>query len=839
MFLFGLFFFTQGFPLTGQQNFECHTGSLNADGSNLLDSEEPSCWPDYFPPCEENIGFAPNADHPEDTPIKFIRVVLHFFQNWNDPFVIHPPGNFTNSQEHMDVIRSWFHHPVRGINARLANICDPLPKVPGNESPHIPDARVRFLYEGIENEDVFFYNDPELWAGGYYCCNLGGPRADMISKAITNNPAIQASEDLRNALHVFYTGVSIGPNEHDLLDCECETMPSYSGGGYTSFGCSPTNNIVQYATYYTYQYNKTGVSTWLDYNTPPDPAKIPEGGSGLLAEWLHVVSVDHPTNSQSHLNIPSGSNDQCDDTPSFTTINNMIDGTFDADQVDKCGLTQCQMGRMHRFMEMIKPPYVRSEANNFQYPPPYFDCELVGPDLEIAANQTVIWDQLKTLYSNVIVRNGAKLTINCDVLMPEMGRIIIEPNAELILNGRITAGCNSWQGIEVWGDNSQSQYSIGGVRAQGRFVGKSGSVIENAETAIKLYGPTYNDAGGQITCSGTTFLNNSTAIEFAPYQNYWPFATSQQGQPRSYFGSLSDCTFLVNDDYTVSTSFNAFISMTAVNGVLIYGSSFTNAQSPSSGNVQGYGFGIIASESGFRVDALCTGNTYPCNSFDRSSFTGLGYGIQISNVTTSRPYILKQTDFTDCYFGLHNTGVSNATVLFNTFNLGQVPNPGASEDQIGIFLEMGLAGFTLQENEFIGTSGNVSNTAGTYCRHLDEFNNEIRRNTYIGLDVGNLAEGDNATSPLNKEERGLNYLCNYNDDISTADFWVGDVFGTNRIRQSQGLQEEAGGQINYSAAGNRFAYTGFDFDNEGEAVDYYYYEQGAQEKPLTFFSITE
>ena len=474
------------------------------------------------------------------------------------------------------------------------------------------------------------------------------------------------------------------------------------------------------------------------------------------------------------------------------------------------------------------------------------DC-LINP---IEISQNTIWTTSNTgnngeieINDNIIVKSGATFTISSGVTVRFAAntKIVVEPNAFLVLEGRLTnRSCDLfWQGIEVWGDNSQSQYSIGGVRAQGRFIGRPGSMIQNAETAIKLYGPTYNDAGGQISCNGTTFLNNSTAIEFAPYQNYWPFATSQQGQPRSYFGNFTDCVFLVDDDYSVSTPFDAFVSMTAVNGIRIYGSDFTNEQSPSSTNVQGYGYGIVASESGFRIDARCTANTYPCNSFDRSSFSGLGYGIQISNVTTSRPYILKQTDFTDCYYGLYNTGVSNATVLFNTFNLGQVPSTSASSDQFGVFLEMGLAGFTLQENDFIGTSGNVSNTAGTYCRHLDEFNNEIRRNTYVGLDVGNLAEGDNATSPLNKEERGLNYLCNYNDNISTADFWVGNVFGTNRIRQSQGLQEEIDNVITYSAKGNRFANAAFDFDNEGEAVDYYYYEQGAQEKPLTFFGITD
>jgi len=423
----------------------------------------------------------------------------------------------------------------------------------------------------------------------------------------------------------------------------------------------------------------------------------------------------------------------------------------------------------------------------------------------------------------------------------ETGKIIIKPNAELRLSGTLTSNCSYWQGIEVWGDNSQSQYTIGGVRSQGRLVCNPGSIIENAETAARLYEPYSDNAGGQIRCSGATFRNNHLAVDFEPYDNYWPFATSQQGQPRGYFASFTDCVFVTDDDYQVSSPFYAFMEMQGVNGIRILGCDFENSQTINAQHKNEYGYGIIAYEAGFKVEARCTGSTYPCNSFDRSSFTGLGYGIITGNVAQNKPFIVKQTDFSECYYGIFSSGVSNGTILFNDFSLGNVPNPNVTDDQIGILFEMGIAGFTVEENDFIGTNVNVDITVvGTLCKGLDHFNNVVRRNNYSNLDFGNVAEGDNALPVSDKLDRGLYYLCNDNDNTIGADFAVTDGPGEDRVRYSQGLEDiDLEGNISYDATGNRFSYTGIDFNNEGEEIKYYYYPQGLRETPVNFVGILD
>ncbi|MGH1435062.1 MAG: zinc-dependent metalloprotease [Lewinella sp.] len=463
-------------------------------------------------------------------------------------------------------------------------------------------------------------------------------------------------------------------------------------------------------------------------------------------------------------------------------------------------------------------------------------------------NQSTTWTPSNTfnngdfeITEDLIIEDGATLTINPGVTVRfgEAGRLIIKPNAQLILKGKLTSKeCeNYWQGIEVWGGNG-SQYAVGGTRNQGRLKTTPGAIIEKADTAVKLYGPTVNDAGGQIISSGTTFANNRIAVDFAPYLNFWPysFPSGQQGQPRNYIGRFGDCTFVTDIDYPLPTKFEVFAELNNVNGVLFSGCDFTNTNVPSAATTVGdYGYGIRASDAGFTVQASCTNPTFPCISYDRGTFVGLGYGVQSTGTDPEnpRPFMVRQQDFDECYFGIYNSGVSNATILHNNFTMGDLPDAVLSSDQFGVFLVMGIAGFTLQENTFTDlVSDNTINTIGTYSRDLGHFSNEIRKNSYTGLDYGNLAEGDNALPPVSEEVRGLTYLCNTNTNVSD-DFAVGNVFTANRIRPSQGLAEDVGGQVNYRAAGNRFSYVDTDFANAGEAITYYYYDGNTNEQPLT------
>lgn len=105
-----------------------------------------------------------------------------------------------------------------------------------------------------------------------------------------------------------------------------------------------------------------------------------------------------------------------------------------------------------------------------------------------------------SIVGDLIVTAGSKLTIGSDVAVrfAPQSRLIVEQGATLVLEGRLTdmachGQASSWLGVEVWGNEDESQFPVGGVQAHGRLELKPNAIIENALTAVKLYGPTDSD----------------------------------------------------------------------------------------------------------------------------------------------------------------------------------------------------------------------------------------------------------------------------------------------------------------------------------------------------------
>jgi len=486
---------------------------------------------------------------------------------------------------------------------------------------------------------------------------------------------------------------------------------------------------------------------------------------------------------------------------------------------------------------------------------PILQACLVQPDMVdviIASNTT--WTMANTpnngdflIEGNLTILGGATLTINSGVRVRfgENSKVVIRPNARVRLSGTLTSmGCSqTWKGVEVRGSlPNQSQYTVNGMRAQGWLEGLTGSVIENAETAVQLYGPTAALAGGQISCSGTTFRNNTLGVDFANYLNFWPFQfpAGQQNQPRNYFGSFSRCAFVTDNEYPHTEPFNSFIYMSGVNGVNIAGTGFANQRDIEGNSIDDWGYGIQSVDAGFTVTSSANGIFFPPTSYTFSGFSGLGYAIQAQTSVVNRPYIVRQCNFDGNFVGIRNWSVDGATILFNNFNLGDLPSTVPTSDAVGVIFETDVSGFTCEENEFTRAAGPDGMEAiGTISINTGDQHKQIRRNTFTNLHIGNLANQQNAyiDDPTTNEDdntfRGLYYDCNRNFNVVNGtgiDFSVPDGI----IRPRQGLETPLpNGGIGYNAAGNRFSYTGIDLSNFGAAINYYYDPLSANHQPLT------
>ncbi len=204
-------------------------------------------------------------------------------------------------------------------------------------------------------------------------------------------------------------------------------------------------------------------------------------------------------------------------------------------------------------MTRFTPGQGRRMKNTIKMTPVLQACLVTAPPLGTSAginviiNKNTVWTPAANssvlITGDLIVESGATLTIEQGVRVTFLknSHLIIQPNARVRLSGVLTsaAACNNdiWQGVEVWGNQTAtSQYAIGGVRGQGILEGRPGSLIENAETAVKLYNrQDFRGRGGQIYCTGTTFKNN--AIRRNTYSGM-QYANLANGNNAANAGSL-------------------------------------------------------------------------------------------------------------------------------------------------------------------------------------------------------------------------------------------------------------------------------------------------------------
>ena len=75
--------------------------------------------------------------------------------------------------------------------------------------------------------------------------------------------------------------------------------------------------------------------------------------------------------------------------------------------------------------------------------------------------------------------------------MGKNAKIIIKPGGKLVLekNSLLTSLCNNkWQGIQVWGNDTDHQNSVNGKCLQGVLELRNGATIENAVCAVEALG---------------------------------------------------------------------------------------------------------------------------------------------------------------------------------------------------------------------------------------------------------------------------------------------------------------------------------------------------------------
>lgn len=455
-----------------------------------------------------------------------------------------------------------------------------------------------------------------------------------------------------------------------------------------------------------------------------------------------------------------------------------------------------------------------NKYNNAVYAPP---CSHSRIPAEITGNQA--WNDDRHIGNDVIVNNGACLTVKSELQFSENSRIIVKPGGRLILDGGVlTNACPGelWPGVEVWGDSTMHQYPVNGSYRQGYLELRNGAVIENAICAVELCRPGYaGTTGGIVIADSAVFRNNAKTIHALNYTNHLPTS----GSETPYVASFQNCTFVIDSAYLGTATFLKHADLYHVNGVSFKGCSFS--VDPNALNVSPLNNGIYAYDAGFNVSGWCrynNGNTHsnicPDGYLVRSAFMGFHDAVYATgDGGAARSFSVTSSVFQNNDRGVFTQNTGYATILNNEFRVGS-----RKDCSYGVYMKS-VTGFCIEENTFTSLdTRSVNFGIGVFDCSAD---NDIYLNSFSGLDCGNIAVGVNTAvmpgPPVDLPMSGLTYSCNQNTG-NAFDFCVlkdGDLGG---IKAAQGSST--------TPAGNTFGGSSYHFYNDGVQYVNYYYDAG-------------
>ena len=291
---------------------------------------------------------------------------------------------------------------------------------------------------------------------------------------------------------------------------------------------------------------------------------------------------------------------------------------------------------------------------------------------------------------------------------------------------------------------------------------------------------------------------------------------------------------MITNSYQGYNTPNAGIQMHDVNGVRIQRCTFLNSNNLFT-DLGEYGTAIKALSAGFRVfPQIKNGEVLGCH------FEGWYQAISASTAMANRSFEVTHSSFKRNQYGIVCQMVNEPTIIYNEFDMGELPDNAPLGDQFGIFLQGPIAGMDIENNTFVCnpvTGGQCPQptiiSTGIISVGLGEFTNIIQMNTFQGIEHGNVANRENRGGV--QLLRGLIYLCNDNINLRGYDFSICDTEYVDAIDPDQ--------QFNNLPAGNTFsvdhilAANHFRNEESTQIVEYHYFNQGTNEKPTDYLGL--
>jgi hypothetical protein len=368
----------------------------------------------HEPMCKKSFSYIPDPMHMNATPVRYVRVNFHIMQAADGS------GSFSEAQG-----RDFIRELVKQSNIRWANNQQMnLPE--GNTTPLIPiPIRIVLQKDAVTGEDaIYFHKDDTL--------------------AFWNRSAKKGVNSLsdRTVIEKYKVGSDSIINIF-LIEHHPDSINSPTYGGATLSGISFISALKLFS-----MYNQFTTVKYRDDGSPftHDVFFL----SKLLNHELgHSFGLNHTWNWD----------DGCEDTPKnpgcwSQTGKAPCDGIISNNMMDynwnQQAVTPCQLGRMEYSFYKEK-----DGVRNYVIP---LWCEYHPFErVVIYKYEQVVWDGGKDLWGDIEIREGAILTIRCDVSLPAKAKVIIKPGGKLIIDGgNLTNRCgDQFEGIEIW-ENKKS-----------------------------------------------------------------------------------------------------------------------------------------------------------------------------------------------------------------------------------------------------------------------------------------------------------------------------------------------------------------------------------------------
>ena len=439
--------------------------------------------------------------------------------------------------------------------------------------------------------------------------------------------------------------------------------------------------------------------------------------------------------------------------------------------------------------------------------------------------QNTTWSTPKNQKKTVAIKNGVTLTITSTIECDNDVSIIIQPGGKLILDGgTLTNACSGemWQGITVLGDKTKPISSGDQTLIQIR-----GGIIENAVCGVRVYD------GGRVTASSSSvFRNNTISVKFEPK------AAGQSGTS----GSFTRTNFILNSNYLGNlANFEAHIMAQGSGNVEVRGCHFSSIATQNTG-VNNKNNGIVVFNTNLMAQEYCTGalnvHTGFCESGIVSNyFTGFTNAILASNSGASPTLQVRNSIFNSNPKGIANDGINYPKLIWNEF-LVNISSDPFNHYNFGVYIN-NATGYKIEENNFSavrskGANLNLNNRSiGLFINNSGTNENEVYKNTFRNLAIGQNFFGINASQVLIAHPTGLQTLCNSFGGEQNYDIFVGPLVlpatQPHIIRAFQGsLQKSAGNLFN----GTPF-FKNIDNSVAPYPITYYYINQTNENPPVT------